>query len=263
MREERKDVKHQYDIWHFTENIKKALLKAAKKKNCDIINRWIKGIINHFWCCSRCGGNYQQLQENWMSIMFHIRNKHKWVGYNHYKKCKHPMLTKSQIKKKKWIKEGTPAFCEIEKVIKKKKTLNDLKLCTEFRHSGNVEVYHSVYLKYCPKRLRVSLEAMIARTELAVLHFNSVITLPFAKTKLGKQKYKLQHSRITNNWVIKKIKERGNKAYLQALFKELVWLRVSNEYVPLPKLPIIPKNIAPVEKPDKEECIKNMNTLFT
>ena len=104
---------------------------------------------------------------------------------------------------------------------------------------------------------------MIARTELAMLHFNSVITLPFAKTKLGKQKYKLQHSRITNNWVIKKIKERGNKAYLQALFKELVWLYVSNEYVPLPKLPIIPKNIAPVEKPDKEECIKNTKTRFT
>ena len=39
MLEERKDVKHQYDIWHFTKNIKKALLKAAKKKNCDIINR--------------------------------------------------------------------------------------------------------------------------------------------------------------------------------------------------------------------------------
>ena len=174
-----------------------------------------------------------------------------------------PKVNEKPDQEKKWIKEGTPAFCEIEKVIKKKKTLNDLKLCTEFRHSGNVEVYHSVYLKYCPKRHHFSFEAMIARTELAVLHFNSVITLPFAKTKLGKQKYKLQHSRITNNWVIKKIKERGNKAYLQALFKELVWLRVSNEYVPLPKLPIIPKNIAPVEKPDKEECIKNMKTRFT
>ena len=133
MREERSDIIHQYDIWHFNKTIKKALLKAAKKKDCGIINKWIRAIINHFsWVCKNCNRDYNQLKEMWMSIMFHISNKHEWVGYDYYKKCEHPKLTKKEMKRKKWIKEGTTAFFEVEKIVKNRKTLKDLKQCTEF-----------------------------------------------------------------------------------------------------------------------------------
>ena len=64
--------------------------------------------------------------------MFHISNKHEWVGYDYYKKCEHPKLTKKEMKRKKWIKEGTTAFFEVEKIVKNRKTLNDLTQCTEF-----------------------------------------------------------------------------------------------------------------------------------
>ena len=55
--------------------------------------------------------------------MFHISNKHKWAKYNHFKNCVHPKLTRQQIKKKKWIKQGTLAFTAVEKIVEKKKTL--------------------------------------------------------------------------------------------------------------------------------------------
>ena len=71
-------------------------------------------------------------------------------------------------------------------------------MCTEFRHSGNLEVFHSVYLKFCPTRLHFSLSGMIARTELAILHFNSSVTEPYATNRLGKQIYKQQYSKITS-----------------------------------------------------------------
>ena len=106
--------------------------------------------------------------------------------YNHFKKCVYPKLSRQQIKKKKWIKQGTPAFTAVEKITKKKKTSTDLQRCTEFRHSGNLEVYHAVYLKFCTKRLHFPFEGMIARMELAILHFNSV-TEPYATNRLGKQ----------------------------------------------------------------------------
>ena len=32
MRKERKDVKHQYDIWHFTKNIKKCVVESCQKE---------------------------------------------------------------------------------------------------------------------------------------------------------------------------------------------------------------------------------------
>ena len=40
---------------------------------------------------------------------------------------------------------------------------------TGFHHTGNVEVYHSVMTKYCPKREHFDFDAMCARTQLAVL----------------------------------------------------------------------------------------------
>ena len=131
-----------------------------------------------------------------MSLMFHISNKHRWVGYKHFKHCIHKKLSKKDMKKKKWIKEGTPAYIELEKIIKNKNTLKDLAKCTKFLHSGNLEVFHSVYLKFCPKRLHFSLHGMIARTELAVMHFNSIAAAAHATTKDGKLIYKQQYSKI-------------------------------------------------------------------
>ena len=75
-------------------------------------------------------------------------------------------------------------------------------------HSENLEVFHSVLLKFCPKRIHFSFKGMIARTELAILHFNSVQVAKYAITKAGKQIYKHQFSKITNSWVVKKVRDK-------------------------------------------------------
>ena len=196
-----------------------------------------------------------------MSIMFHISNKHRWVGYKHFKKCAHKKLTKRERKKKNWIKEGTAAYVELEKIIKKKQTLKDLAHCTKFQHSGNLEVFHSVYLKFCPKRTHFSMEGMIARTELAVMHFNSLVDVPYATTKSGKESVKHQYSKITQSWVIKRVKKKSDRSYVTELMKEVLWLKESGEKVSLPNL-VVPKNIAPIPKPYKELSLKTMKSRF-
>ena len=35
LRKNRKDIRHQFDVWHFAKNIKKHLLEVAKKKCCS------------------------------------------------------------------------------------------------------------------------------------------------------------------------------------------------------------------------------------
>ena len=47
MKNNRNDIKHQFDIWHVGKNIKKKLAKKAKND----LNKWIKSVINHFWWC--------------------------------------------------------------------------------------------------------------------------------------------------------------------------------------------------------------------
>lgn len=101
LRKERPDIEHQFDIWHVGKNIKKKLVKAAKRKECSDLNEWIKAIINHFWwCCASCNGNATELKEKWVSILNHVVNVHRWEGSNKFKKCAHKKLTKRDKREK-------------------------------------------------------------------------------------------------------------------------------------------------------------------
>ena len=52
---------------------------------------------------------------------------------------------------RKWLKKGSPAFESVKTIIENKRTLADLDYLVRFFHTGNLEVYHSVVNKYCPK----------------------------------------------------------------------------------------------------------------
>lgn len=58
---------------------------------------------------------------------------------------------------------------------------------------------------------------MIALSELAVLDFNSGIGITQAETKTGNKRYKLQFSKITQCWVVKKIASKKDKLYIEHL----------------------------------------------
>ena len=64
-------------------------------------------------------------------------------------------------------------FFTLISIIEDVKLLADMEYLTQFKYTGNLEVYHSVINKYSPKRLHFSLYGMIARTQLAVMDFNS------------------------------------------------------------------------------------------
>ena len=84
----KKDIRRQFDVWHFAKNIKKHLLIAAKKKCCSELDPWIKAIMNHFWwCCATCKGDVKLLREKWTSILYHIKNVHEWEDHSLFKGC--------------------------------------------------------------------------------------------------------------------------------------------------------------------------------
>ena len=143
---------------------------------CEDLLPWIRSVSNHMWWCSAtyaCDGNAEVLKEKWKSVLFHVTNKHKWNGYTHFHECCHPRLTSAQSRKKKWLKPDTPAYIALEEVVLNKKILKDIEKLTEFCHTGELEVYHSEYLKYCPKREHFSHKGMVARAQLTALDHNA------------------------------------------------------------------------------------------
>ena len=77
MREQEEDIDHQFHVWYFSKSIKTKLLNASKKKTCEELKSWIKSICNHLWlACATCENDEALLKEKWMTIVFHIQNKH-------------------------------------------------------------------------------------------------------------------------------------------------------------------------------------------
>lgn len=264
MKNEKPEINHQFDVWHVGKNIKKKLSIAAKSRGCQDLNLWIKAIVNHFWwCCASCNGNSVELREKWLSILDHISNKHNWENATIFKKCGHKKLTKRETKEKVWLRRGTPAHNALEKVVANKRLLSDLKYLTSFNHTGTLEVYHSLYNKYCPKRLHFSYKGMIARSQLAVLDFNSGVHREQSKTRSGELRFKQVYSKVTKNWVVKKVSEPKDKIYLPVIMEEIEYQRTTKENDFQLEIEEIPDNIAPFEKPEKKEAIKNMQTRFT
>ena len=265
MREEQPNIQHQFDVWHFCKNIKTKLLAASKKKSCAPLLKWMKSICNHFWwACATCERDEVILREKWTSVLFHIQNKHEWTGCSKFQACVHPAISKQEAKSKEWIKPESDAFKALQTVVLNKSLLSDLKYLTEFSHTGNLEVYHSLYNKWIPKSQHFSHLGMITRSQLAVLDFNQGSNLQHAKTKNGEKRYNVSFSKITKTWSAKPIKEAKQKEYLKDMINRTLEVVSENLTLPLPDLPQnLPSNIANEPKPNKSEVINRQISRFT
>ena len=103
---------------------------------------------------------------------------------------------------------------------------------------------------------------MIARTQLVVLNYNCGSNNTQATTKDGKRRYKQIFSKVTQNWVVKKISQPKDREYIHELLIYTLEASPDTTGDKLPRIGSIPPNIAPIEKPDKEEAIENMKTRF-
>ena len=252
---DKKSPRHQLDIWHKSKNIKKKITKLAKNKLNSELQTWSKSLINHFWwCCSTCNGNVHLLREKWISILSHVCDIHEFNDNKLFKKCSH-----GPIQPRAWLTPGSPAHNSLKSIVMDKRLLKDLSYFVDFKHTGNIEVYHSLLLKYCPKRLHFSPHGMIARTQLAVLHFNSIINAEQACTKDRTPRFKLLFSKVSQCYVVKPIRDVPEKAYLEELVNKTIRLVESGGQSELPR---IPENETKKQKPSKEEVIKFQKTRF-
>lgn len=99
---------------------------------------------------------YYYFREKWTSIVHHVVNKHRWDTAEFYHQCAHAVLTSEESRRKKWLKPQSEAFRALQAVVFEKRLLEALDQLTRFCHTGPLEVYHSMYTKYIPKRQHFS-----------------------------------------------------------------------------------------------------------
>ena len=107
LREQIPSMKHQYDPWHFAENIKGKIRLLSKRNGGKILADWIKPIGNHLIFCDN---DPEKLVEMWKSMLHHVSNRHEFKIYKRYPRCKHKKYTKIESRKKKWIEKSSVAY---------------------------------------------------------------------------------------------------------------------------------------------------------
>ena len=104
---------------------------------------------------------------------------------------------------------------------------------------------------------------MIARTELAILDYNTGIGLEQPETKDGTKCFKHVFYKVTESWCVEKVLSQKSCPYLEILMKTKVDLKTTKPFkYCLPIIPSIPQHISSVEKPGKDEAIHVMHTRF-
>jgi len=131
-------------------------IKTLEKKYPDVY-LWESSINNHLWWSAQtCEENSDLLVDKFLFILYHIANIHEWTDENGIKKqCKHDKLTDEQIQNKLWIHTETSSYDAIKKILTAKDFIKDLRQAKHFVHTGKLESYHNVRLKYMPKRISI------------------------------------------------------------------------------------------------------------
>lgn len=258
MRLEHPEIDHQFDVWHLAKSVTKNLTKRASKGDASALNQWIQSISNHlYWCAQTAAGNADLLVEKWLSCTHHVVNIHTWNG-GMMSQCEHGEYPSDD--RTAWLKQDSPAHDAMKSVVQNKKLLKDIRKLSKFCHTGNLEVYHSLVLKYAPKRNHFHYPAMRARLQLAALDHNHNVDRALATDKNGQPITHQFFSKARKQWVVRNVYCQKQYSYIDELLQRVVDRR-SDRSIGLKKpesrvlVPITNQNIATKPKPTKAEAL--------
>jgi len=250
------DIKHQFDVWHVSKNIKKRLHAKALKKEATELMRWIPFIANHlFYSAQTCDNNPDLLREKWQSCLHHTANNHEWNG-GLMSKCDHETVSDDTD----WLTMGSPAHDALRQVVMDRRLLKDIGKLSDFCHTGQLETYHSMLLKYAPKRNHFQYGGMLTRLQLAALDHNNNAARSQTTDSSGSLLVRQVFSKGRKQWYLRNVYEKKDYSFLYDILSKIVQRR-GDESISMEssdcqlQLPELRQNLAKIEKPLLNEAI--------
>jgi len=80
------------------------------------------------------------LVDTFISILYHISNKHGWVEGCTKKQCQHEKLAENEIRLKLWLNQDGESYHALKKIIMSKDLLKDLEHAKNFVHTGRLVI---------------------------------------------------------------------------------------------------------------------------
>ncbi|KAK3731207.1 hypothetical protein QZH41_017743 [Actinostola sp. cb2023] len=163
-------VNHFFDLWHIGKKIQKTLIKLSKENGCELIGRWRKACVRHFyWSVMSTHSLLGEVKvAKFHTFLSHILNVHTHLPNRLFNACAHGAITKPKV----WMTKGSEAYGKLYDVLTNTILTKAIKKASSVGQTSCLESYHSVINQFAPKMLSFSYLGMLGRTILAALHFN-------------------------------------------------------------------------------------------
>ncbi|XP_028456556.1 uncharacterized protein LOC114570424 isoform X2 [Perca flavescens] len=83
-------ITHYYDVWHVAKGLSKKLKQLGKDKDCALVKKWHKSIVNHLYWCATSSVSGTEKVAKWKSLLNHIQDVHSHSDPA-FPKCLHPL----------------------------------------------------------------------------------------------------------------------------------------------------------------------------
>ncbi|XP_065066419.1 uncharacterized protein LOC135692259 isoform X2 [Rhopilema esculentum] len=193
IRENQPLTSHFFDLWHVARTICKKVLMASKEKGCEVLSSWVKNIKKHlYWCASSTKLGFGALVvAKWESFLQHVTGSHKDHPNSLFKNCLH-----GEIKPRKWLKIGSPAYDKLLSICQNKRILEDISKLSPDAQTSSLEAFHALLNHWHPKMICFSWMGTMCRHILASLHFNENVKRDSRKSKDGKTYYHVKYPKF-------------------------------------------------------------------
>ncbi|XP_064645235.1 uncharacterized protein LOC135498761 isoform X1 [Lineus longissimus] len=147
LREEQSDtIKHYFDVWHVAKGLRKRLKPITMNRRFQLVNKWLKSIINHLYWCAMTRNNDQSLiLAKWRSIVNHIAGVHTHEENELFPKCIHSRIPRQ------WFKKGTEEYDKVCALLLNKNLLHSISKLSSDGQTSGLEGYHSSLLHFAQK----------------------------------------------------------------------------------------------------------------
>ncbi|XP_064467850.1 uncharacterized protein LOC135378688 [Ornithodoros turicata] len=184
-------IKRRLDVWHVVKGVKKKLLALGRSASHQVVNLWVDSLVRHaYWCPKASGGDGDLCLAKWMSALNHIVDVHE----HHdpvYPVCYHGATSEPR----EWLKEDIETYRKVTDIIAAPALLKDIPQLSSQDQTYGLEAFHSVMLHFTPKTFSFHDKGMLARTQLAVLHYNENADRAQLE-KEGSKQYRLKTSKV-------------------------------------------------------------------
>ncbi|XP_064478630.1 uncharacterized protein LOC135391970 isoform X2 [Ornithodoros turicata] len=217
LRESCPHIKHRFDVWHVVKGIKKKLIALSRSTKHNVVKLWIESLTRHaYWCPKTSGDDGELCIAKWVSALNHIVDIHEHDDPL-YPVCYHGPLSEPR----QWLKEDTETYRRVRDILMAPMLLRDVPMLSSHGQTYGLEAFHSVLIHFLPKSYSFSDEGMVARTQLAILHYNENADRAQLERE-GTKQYRLKPSKLKKTWVPVPLKEDATYDYTSILTGEVL-----------------------------------------